>query len=316
MNTKYIAVVVGIVSIGIFGYLAINKKAPAVTDKVSVVASFYPLYFFAQEIGGDKADVRNITPAGAEPHDYEPTPQDLVMIQNSNLLVLNGAGLESWGADILTSVPAEKVVIAGEVFATLEGEVHEDEEHEEEDESEAEERVADPHVWLSPEIAIRIVDRIEQGYAKIDPENAQYYADNATSLTSRIAELDTKYRQGLAQCISRDIVTSHAAFGYLAQEFDLRQVPISGLSPEEEPSTRELAEIADFAKTNNFTYIFFESLASPKLSQAIATEVGAQTLVLDPIEGLTASDIASGNNYFTVMENNLVNLQTALQCTR
>lgn len=316
MNIKYIAAIVSVFIIGVFGYFVFaHKEQSTQSDKMSVVASFYPMYFFAQEIGGEKAEVKNITPAGAEPHEYEPTPQDLVAIQNSDLLVLNGAGLEPWSTDVLASIPAEKVVIAGETFATLEGEEHE--EHEEEADHEGEEEhITDPHVWLSPELAIKIVDRIEQGFAKADPTNASYYADNAASLKSRISALDTEYKQGLARCSSKDIVTSHAAFGYLAAEYGLHQVSIAGLSPEEEPSAQELAEVADFAKKNKVKYIFFESLISPKLSQTIATEVGAQTLVLDPIEGIAADDLAAGQDYLTVMRSNLANLKVALQCTQ
>lgn len=304
MNIKYIAAVVGVLVIGVLGYLMMNNQNPAPSDhKLSVVASFYPMYYFASQIGGDKAEVMNVTPAGGEPHDYEPTAQDMAKIENANLIVLNGGGLEAWGDSAKQNIDPQKTtfVTAGEDLATRR--VVEDGED-----------IVDPHVWLSPLLAGQIVDKIEQGYAKADPANAGYYAKNASDLKGKIAQLDNEYKQGLASCQKKDIITSHAAFSYMAAAYGLNQVAITGLSPEEEPSTKDLVAVADFAKKNGVKYIFFESLASPKLSQTIATEVGAQTLVLDPIEGITDDDLGAGKDYMTVMRSNLVNLRTALQC--
>lgn len=246
-------------------------------NKLQVVASFYPLAYFAQEIGGDKVEVTNITPAGAEPHEYEPTAQDIARIEDSGVLILNGSGLEPWG----DNVKANRIVIAGEDFVGT-----------------------DPHVWLAPLLAQQMVDKI-----------AEAVPGNPEPLKEKLAALDAEFHQGLSRCATRDIVTSHAAFGYLTAAYDLRQVPITGISPEDEPSAQELAQIADFAKKNNIKYIFFESLVSPKLAQTIAREVGAQTLVLNPIEGLSDSELAQGKNYFTEMRANLSNLKLALQCT-
>ncbi|HVU75713.1 MAG TPA: zinc ABC transporter substrate-binding protein [Candidatus Paceibacterota bacterium] len=304
MNMKYVAAIVGVLVIGGLGYVFFgHKPASAPENKLSVVASFYPMYFFASQIGGDRANVTNVTPSGGEPHDYEPTPQDVAKIGSAELVVLNGGGLEAWGDSVKQNIDPQKTVLvtAGEGLTTRQ--VVEDGEN-----------ITDPHVWLSPVLAEQIADKIEQGYAKADPANADYYAKNASGLKARLASLDTDYKQGLASCKSKDIITSHAAFGYLGAAYGLNQVAISGLSPEEEPSPKQLADIADFAKKNNVKYIFFESLVSPKLSQTIATEVGAQTLVLDPIEGIGSDEMAEGANYFSVMESNLANLRIALQC--
>ena len=130
----------------------------------------------------------------------------------------------------------------------------------------------------------------------------------------KLDDLDRQYRRGLANCQEKNIVTSHAAFGYLATAYGLNQVSITGLSPDAQPSPRQLADIVKFTRANNVKYIFFESLVSPKLSKTIATEIGAQTMVLNPLEGLTDEEVSQGNNYFTEMENNLANLKTALEC--
>ncbi len=306
MNKTILSIgIIAVLIVGLFTYLGLPKKsAPALpAGKLPVAASFYPLYFFAQEIGGDKAEVQNVTPAGGEPHDYEPTAQDIARIENDKLLILNGGGLEAWGEKIRQNIDPKKtlLVTAGEGLTTQKV-------------VEEGETVTDPHVWLSPPLAAQMVDKIEAGFAEVDPANADYYASNASVLKSKLQTLDAEYRQGLTNCAKKDIITSHAAFGYVASTYHLHQVSITGLSPDAEPSPKELADIARFAKKNDVKVIFFESLVSPKLAQTLASEVGAKTMVLDPIEGLTQGDLATGKNYLTEMEQNLAHLKIALQC--
>lgn len=307
MNKKYLlGFVLGVVAIGLLTFIIKGNDRPLVTSsKPQVVTSFYPLYFFASQIAGDKADLSNITPAGAEPHDYSPTAQQLVQIEHSDLLILNGGGFEPWGENIQENINTEKtqLVIAGECLITQE--VVEDGE-----------KILDPHVWLSPVLAEQMVEKIRTGLVQTDPENATYYNSNAEELKLKLHSLDTEYKQNLSRCAEKNVITSHAAFGYLASTYGLNQVAIIGVSPEAEPSPQELAQVAKFAKDNHVKYIFFESLVSPKLSQTIATEVGAQTLVLNPLEGLTDYEVAQGKDYFSEMRNNLANLKKALQCTR
>jgi zinc transport system substrate-binding protein len=272
-------------------------------QKIQVVASFYPLYFFAQEIGGDKVAVTNLTPAGAEPHEYELTPQDTAIVESSDLLVLNGGGLEAWGDSVQKNIDVNKthVVIAGQDLATLQA-------------NEDGQTTADPHIWLSPPLAQKMAEKIAEGLQAVDPANANFYATRLVMLNVQLGEFDADFKNGLATCTTRDIITSHEAFNYLAAAYDLRQVAISGVSTEEEPSAQDLADLTEFAKENNINYIFFESLVSPKLAETLAREVGAETLVLDPLEGLSDDDIKEGKNYFSQMQANLTNLQTALEC--
>jgi len=271
-----------------------QKNIPA-KKKLTVITSFYPLYFFASQITGDKADVYNITPAGAEPHDYEPTPQDMARMEKSDLVVLNGAGLEAWQDKIKENLAGTKttVVIAGEKVATVSG---------------------DPHVWLSPSLAKEETKTILQSLVQIDPQNKNFYENNAKQFLNKLDQLDNNFKNGLKNCRLHDIITSHAAFGYLAKTYGLNQVTLTGLSPDEEPSAQRLAEISQFAKERQLRYIFFEKLLSPKLAETIASEIGAQTLVLDPLEGIGDQDQQSGKNYLTVMQENLTNLRQALAC--
>ena len=276
---------------------------PTKNNKLQVTTSFYPLYFFASQIGGDKAEVQNITPSGAEPHDYEPTAQDIVRIEKSNLLILNGGRLEAWGDKIKDNIKGKQVitVIAGNGIVNQQ--VFEDGKP-----------ILDPHVWLNPSLASIEVKAILNGFIQVDPINKSYYYENTNNLLSQLNEIDKEYKQGLMNCNQKDIVTSHAAFGHLGKAYGLNQVPISGLSPDAEPSSKQLAEVSLFAKNHNVKYIFFESLLSPKLSETIAAEVGAKTIVLDPIEGVSGDDMRAGKNYFSIMKDNLTNLRLALEC--
>lgn len=306
MQKKYMGIFVLVLAIASIAFIIMYaKKNNSVTEegKITVSTSFYPLYYLADQIGGNKAVVLNITPAGAEPHDFEPTPGDIARIENSKLLILQGPSLEVWGADVKKNLDLNQtmVVTVGEDLMTQK--IVEDGEN-----------ISDPHTWLSPKLASVMADKILAGFVSVDPMNTAYYEANNAKLKLELNTLDVEYKQGLANCVSRDIVTSHEAFGYLASAYGLNQVAISGVSPEAEPSPKELAEVADFVKKNGVKYIFFESLVSPKLSETIARETGAQTMVLDPIEGITEEDLANGEDYMTVMRSNLHNLKTVLEC--
>ncbi len=305
MNKKHV-IGIGIVVAAMIGAVLFLRARPAqdlASGKLAVIASFYPLAFFAGEIGGDHAAVANITPAGAEPHDYEPTAGDRVRIERSRLLILNGAGLEPWGARVgATLNPIETTLVSISDGLTT---ANEDAQGK---------MTTDPHLWLSPLLAQKIADHILAGFIKADPLRRAGYEANAIVLKIKLADLDRAYREGLRDCAQKNIITAHAAFGYLAAAYGLHQVAIAGLAPDAEPSAEDLARIAEFAKKNGARYIFFETLASPKLSETVAREIGARALVLNPIEGLTAEEISQGKNYFTEMQNNLKSLQLALQC--
>lgn len=272
-------------------------------QKNQITTSFYPLYYFASVIGGDKVNVVNITPAGAEPHDYEPSSQDIIQIMNSKVLFLNGL-VEPWGQKMQNNLlgKSTRVVTIGSDLMT---QTILDEKGD---------NSLDPHVWLSPVLAKQIVAKITLELSSTDPINKQYYQENGSNLQVQLNQLDQEYRTSLQNCQTKDIVTSHAAFGYLANTYGLKQISIAGLSPDAEPSLKQLAQITNFAKSNQVKYIFFESLVSPKLANTLAQEVGAQTLVLNPLEGLSQADLLAGKTYFTEMKNNLQNLRTALQC--
>lgn len=296
-----------LVLVGLGFFLKNNRSStlskPESNQKIKISTSFYPLYFFATSVGGSKVEVKNITPAGSEPHDYEPTAQDLAFIENSRLLILNG-GVEAWANKIKDNLKGKNttILVAGDGLLTRQL-------------TEDGQTAIDPHIWLSPQLAKIEAKKVADALISVDQSNSIYYQDNEKQLEMNLDELDSSYKQGLSNCQHKDIITSHAAFGYLAAGYGLNQMPIAGLSPDAEPSAKQLTEISQFARDHNIKYIFFESLVSPKLSETIANEIGAQTLVLDPLEGLSDDDITKGKDYFSVMKDNLKNLQIALQCS-
>jgi zinc transport system substrate-binding protein len=256
----------------------------------SVVAAFYPLAYAAERIGGSSFDVRNLTPPGSEPHDLELTPQEVAAIQDAGVVLYLSHGFQPAVSKAVEQARGKEVdILAGLPLHSADG---------------AEEGLtADPHVWLDPILFARVAARI--GTALGRPANA---------LVADLHSLDTEYRQGLSDCKRHEIVTSHAAFGYLAARYGLEQVSITGLSPEAEPTPQQLAHVIQIVRRTHATTVFFETLVSPRLADTVAREVGARTAVLDPIEGLTPTEQKSGDNYLTLMRQNLAALRKALAC--
>jgi zinc transport system substrate-binding protein len=247
--------------------------------KNSVVAAFYPLAYAAERIGS--FHVENLTPPGAEPHDLELTPREVGRIVNASVVLYLSHGFQPAVSKAVEQARGRKV----DVLAGLP--VH----------------ANDPHVWLDPLLFARIGTKI--GAALRRPSSG-FVAD--------MRKLDEAYRSGLRDCKRREIVTSHAAFGYLAARYGLEQVAITGLAPESEPSPQQLAHVVEVVRHTHATTVFFETLVSPRLAETVARGVGARTAVLDPIEGLTPDEQKQGDDYLTLMRRNLVALRKALAC--
>ncbi|MFZ2992297.1 MAG: zinc ABC transporter substrate-binding protein [Microgenomates group bacterium] len=291
----------GFIFVGVFIVIAfflnknISNSKQFNSNKLKVATSFYPLAFLAEQIGGDKVIVTNLTPPGAEPHDFEPGTRDIVQLENQDIILLNGGGLEGYANKIKVNIDPKKtkLVIVGQPLMSDQN---------------------DPHVWLDPILYKKEAKIITETLIKIDPVNLKMYIANAQKISDMIDELDLEFKKKLSDCRQKNIVTSHKAFGYLASRYGLHEIALAGLSPEQEPSSKTLVEVATFAKIKKIRYIFFEELVSPSIAQTIAREIGAQTLIFSPLEGLTKEDVIAGKNYFTVQRANLMNLQIALAC--
>jgi zinc transport system substrate-binding protein len=269
----------------------------------SVVATFYPVAFLATRIAGDHQTVTTLIPADAEPHDYELKPSDTATIQRARLVVFHGLGLEPFG-DNLASIAAEAGVAvqrATEGMPAVERDVGDG-------------SGIDPHTWLDPFRTQLEARNIADALARVDAANATDYEQNLVRLQQDLATLDREYAQGLASCDHRKIITTHVAFGYMADRYNFSQIAISGLEPDAEPSAAKVREIADLARRENITVIFFETLVSPRVAQVIADEVGGTTQVLDPVEGLTPEAQSEGKDYLSIMRDNLAHLRDAMRC--
>ncbi|WP_341876472.1 metal ABC transporter substrate-binding protein [Defluviitalea saccharophila] len=295
------------------GCSAHKESSPKAENLVTVYTSIYPLYDFAKKIGQDKVDIHLIVPPGSEPHDWEPSAKLMGQMEKADILVYNGLGMESWAEKVIASInnPGLTVVNASENIEPL---TFEEEEHELEDELEDEHEHGsyDPHVWLDPINAIIQSENIKNALVKVDVENKAFYENNFETLKNNLLELDNQYRTELSKLPRKEIVVSHAAFGYMANRYGLKQLSISGLSPQAEPTPSQMAKISDFIKEHNIQYIFFETLASPKLAEVIVKETGATSSVLNDLSGLTQKDLDEGKDYFSVMRENLDALIKAL----
>jgi zinc transport system substrate-binding protein len=292
-----------------------GKTADA-TPKIKVVASFYPMYEFTKQVGKERVDVKVLVPAGVEPHDWEPSPQDVAAIQTAKVFVYNGAGFEHWVDKTLKNVQNPALIPVEtsqgiELFQATDDHEHDHETEEQGHTSKEEEK--DPHVWLDPVYAQFQVKAIRDALIKADPVNQNYYETNAAQYIAKLAALDKEFQEAVAKAQHKEFITSHAAFGYMAKRYGLEQIPIMGMAPHVEPTPERLKSLIEEAKGYHIKYVFFETLVSPKVADIMAKEVGAKTLVLNPIEGLTQEDLTKSKDYISLMQENLTNLKLPLE---
>jgi zinc transport system substrate-binding protein len=274
----------------------------ASSGKMQVVASFYPIAEAAQEVGSGFVAVTDLTAPGVEPHDLELTPRELQDIAQADVVLYLGGGFQPAVKDAMGEARGVAVDVGARIhrLPAPPG-------------SEAG-LTSDPHVWLDPVLYRQIVGVVASALSKADPSKRQTFERNAGAFEARISALDAAYRSGLAGCARDVIVTSHAAFGYLAQRYGLRQESISGLSPDAEPTPQHLAQLKAIVQRDGVTTIFTEELTSPKVADTLAQETGATTEVLSPLESLTPQEVAAGQDYLSVMRSNLTKLEAALGC--
>jgi zinc transport system substrate-binding protein len=278
-----------IIPILVVGATLLAAPAAQAASPKHVVAGFYPLAWAAEQIGGKRVSVENLTPTGAEPHDIELAPRQVADLQRADVVLYLSDGFQPAVEQAARGARGARVdVLSGLKLRAGVGD---------------EKGKQDPHIWLDPVLFAKAVKPIGRALG-----------GSTAGLSARLARLDAEYRRGLAQCKRRTFVTSHAAFGYLAARYGLQQLPITGMDPAAEPSPQKLAELVGLVKRKHITTVFFERLVSPKLAETVARETGAKTAVLDPIEGLTPDEAKHGASYVTVMQQNLQALRQALGC--
>lgn len=299
-------------------------------NKLKVVTTFYPMYDFTKQVVGDKGDVSLLIEAGVEPHDYEPSAKDIATITEADIFVYNSEYFETWVPKVIENIDTTKTTVIDaskgitlKDFTAAEEAAHShdhvDEEEHDHDHGETHDHKAEtdadknPHVWVDPVLAQQQVKTIAEGIAQHDEKNATTYQENAETYEHELKTLDQQYKDAFAHVSQKTFVTSHAAFGYLANRYGIKQLSIAGLSPDAEPSPKEMAKIKTFVKANKISIIYFEALTSPKLAETLATETGAETVELSPLEGLSEEQQADGLDYIKVMQNNLTALQKSIK---
>ena len=264
------------------------------SGKLSVAASFYPMAEFARAVGGDKAEVYTMIADGVEPHDWEPGARDLTRLAKAKVFVYNG-GVEPWAEPALAAVADDGVlaVEAGQAFIKPDSRLG-------------------PHFWLSPKKAAAEVAAVRDAFMKADAANADYYRQNAEAYIAKLMALDERLERVAQNAKIKTFVTTHAAFGHLASDYGLKQLAIMGLSPQAEPSPAALNKLIEVMHEEGIKYVFFETLVSPRIAETIAQAAGADTLVLDPLEGLSEEGRKNGDDFIKIMERNITNLDIAL----
>lgn len=274
---------------------------------LTVVASLFPLYDFAKNIGKDKVDVSLLLPPGVEPHSFEPKPGDIIRILEADIFIYTDAVMEPWVAKILQAIENKNLLVveASKGIPLMKETSAEDGEH----------GGTDPHIWLDFANAQHMVDTICEGFSAKDPAHKTFYADNARAYNRLLNALDSRYKNTLAHCKYSDVVHGgHFAFGYLAKRYNLHYVAAYGFSPDAEPTSRRLYDLSEMIKQKGIKYLFYEELLSPRVAKTIAQETGATLLKLSAAHNLTKEELAQNTSFITIMEQNLKNLSTGLQC--
>lgn len=319
-------------------------------EKLEVFTTIFPLEDFTRKIGGDHVNVTNIVPTGADAHSFEPTARTMISIAEGDAFIYNGAGFEGFTDAVVNSLSDTDVaILKATKDINLISAVHDDEHeehgledehgleeehgiHGDEDEhgleedhgthedehdeaSEGDEHIhsdEDPHVWLDPILSIKLAENIKDLLVELKPDEKEEFESNFLILKEELEDLDNEFRTMVDQVTSDTFIVSHAGYGYWEARYGLNQIGISGLSPSNEPSQKQIEEIIEYATTHNINYVLFEQSFTSKVAQVIKDEVGAETLILHNLEAATDEDIANGDDYFSLMRQNIETLRQAL----
>jgi len=297
-------VIFGIITALLISGCSGNLPNNQISSKIKIITTIYPYKEMAQAIGGDKVEVQSLLQPGMEPHDFEPSPQDMVKVMSSNILIVNGAGMEPWVTKISGDLQKNKIQVVDQ-SKVIQSELLNGEGHN-----------YDPHFWLDPEIYNELSKNLSNQLSEISPENQSYFVQNYQSFNKKIENLNSDFKNAFANnnCAQNTIVTNHAAFNYFAKRYNLKALNIHSLSPEIEPTAKDLVELKNEIGNLKVKYLFTEELVSPKTAETLANEAQIKTMTLNPLENLTDEQIQAEENYFTIMEKNLENLKIALEC--
>ncbi|MDD5337283.1 MAG: metal ABC transporter substrate-binding protein [Candidatus ainarchaeum sp.] len=277
---------------------------PQQTDgRLKVVASFYPLYDFASNVGGNRVEVSTMIPTGVDVHEFDPSPSDIKAVADADVFIYNGAGLEPWVPNLLSGVNSRKLIAvdASSGIQLLNSQ-------------DPGVSGSDPHIWLDPVLAKKQVANIRDAFIQKDPAGRDYYTSNAAAYMAKLDNLDAELRAEFPTCEKKDILITHATLAYFCKEYGCRQIPIEGVSEQGEPSAGEIVRIIQQAKADNVTVVFFESLINPQSAQVIAQEINGTIATFNSLHGLTPAQQQAGENYLSLMQANVEAIKKALVC--
>lgn len=301
--------------------------------RLSVVTSLFPVYDFSRQVARDKADVILLLPPGTEPHSFDPRPADIMTLSHADLFFYTNIYMEPWVQKILTGI-SNSNLLAVDTSRGIQLANRSEAPHEEEDHSAGaapsparqtaqaspgvhghEHDGMDPHMWLDPAYAIKMVENIRDGLISKDPQNRTFYTANAVAYIKQLATMDDRYKTSLASCRKKVFVTGgHFTFGYLARRYGLEYVSAYGLSPNSEPTPGALAKVTRTLRANGLQHVFFEELITPRVAETISRESGAELLMLHGGHNISKDEFRQGVTFLSLMEANLVNLMIGLQC--
>jgi zinc transport system substrate-binding protein len=297
--TIIVIVLVGIVA----GFYLLNSQQASSGSNLKVLATFYPLYDFAKNVGGNKVDVSILVPETVDVHDFDPTPSSIASVASADVLIYNGAGLEPWISSVVNAAdnPNLKLVDSSAGIQLLQVPPQ----------FQSNNQTYDPHVWLDPVLVKQQVDNILNGLAEADPADSQYFTQNAHAYQSKLDDLNMQIMTATTNVKTRYFVTFHEAFAYFAKEYNLTQIPIAGPF-QEEPTANDIQNVINAINQYHLLYVGYESLENPAVSDSISKQTNATLILMNPIEGLTAEDKAAGKDFLILMQENLSNIALAL----
>lgn len=284
----------------------VNQSPPsgnAANAKLNVFASFYPMYDFSKNVGGERVAVTSLIPVGVDPHDYEPTPSDILNLDRAQVFILNGVIEDSWAPKLIASLDNKNLSVIDTskgipLVASQDADMPGN----------------DPHIWLDPVLAEKQVAAIRDAFIQADPAGKDYYESNAAAYMQRLESLDAQFRELMPTCKKKDILITHATLAYFCKEYGCHQVPIEGVNAEGEPTPAVVAAIIDQAKADNITVVFTERLYNPKIAQSIADEIHGKVAVFNSLHGLTAEEQQKGEDYISQMQENVQTINESLDC--
>ncbi len=310
MNKKIIFVIsiISVILVGTYFVFKYSGSSKIESKKIKVVTTLFPLSDIAKSIGGERASVYQLLPPGVEAHSFEPKPSDIVKINEADIFIYTGKFMEPWVDDILRSVNNKKLIIvdASKNTRMIPGVFHDADEPA---------GTLDPHIWLDFDNAKIMVENIEQAFINNDPSGASFFNKKGTDYRAELESLDKQYRLSLTSCEKKEIVYGgHYAFGYLANRYGLKYLATQGVSPDSEPTAKDMVDLVNQVNKEKIEYIFYEELSSPKIAETISRETKAKMLLLNAAHNLSKDNLESGISFFDILKSNLENLKTGLIC--